>query len=182
MTKSFAQIIAPKITGIAKSGKFFRANVQEIISLTFKHAADCGDYSALTKLVSVMGSHEKRQVVGYVVAHSMNLKYDGKKQQFKKTSKKVTVAFDCEAIAKVTWHEYAKLADKSLPVDADKMYTFGPQKSQDKKVAEAVAFTGNTFEMELRRAMHVKCEAMTLEEKLAFAGIEGATTELKLVA
>ena len=89
MTKSFAQIIAPKITGITKSGTKFRANVQEIISLTFEHANDCGDYSALTKLVNVLGSHEKRHVIGYVVANGMNLKYDGKKQQFKKSTKKL---------------------------------------------------------------------------------------------
>ena len=139
MSKSFAQIIAPKITGVAKSGKNFRANVQEIISLTFEHANNCGDYSALSKLVNVLGSHEKRHVIGYVVSHSMNLKYDTKKQQFKKSTKKSTATFDCKAIAKVTWHEYAKLADKSIPVNADKMYTIAPETSHDKRVSEAVS-------------------------------------------
>ena len=171
MTKSFAQIIAPKITGIAKSGAKFRANVQEIITLTFKHAAVCGDYSALTKLVSVMGSHEKRQVVGYVVEHTTNLKYDAKKQQFKKTSKKVTVEFNCKAIAKVTWHEYAKIADKSLPVNADKMYPLAPAKSHDTKVTEAVSFTGDSHAMMVRRAALAKLEAMSDAELAGFAGI-----------
>ena len=182
MTKSFAQIIAPKITGIAKSGKFFRANVQEIISLTFEHANDCGDYSALTKLVNVLGSHEKRHVIGYVVANAMNVKYDGKKQQFKKSTKKSTAAFDCEAIAKVTWHEYAKLADKSLPVNADKQYPVGPAKSHDKNVAEAVSFTGDTNAMTVRRAALAKLASMTTDEQAAFAGIENVKTDLKLAA
>ena len=182
MTKSFAQIIAPKITGITKSGKFFRANVQEIISMTFEHANDCGDYSALTKLVNVLGSHEKRHVIGYVVANAMNVKYDGKKQQFKKSTKKSTAAFDCEAIAKVTWHEYAKLADKSLPVNADKQYPVGPAKSHDKNVAEAVSFTGDTNAMTVRRAALAKLASMTTDEQAAFAGIENVKTDLKLAA
>jgi len=182
MTKSFSQIIARKTAEIAKSGKNFRANVQEIISLTFEHANDCGDYSALSKLVNVLGSHEKRHVIGYIVAHSMNLKYDTKKQQFKKSSKKSTVAFDCEAIAKVTWHEYAKLADKSIPVNADKMYTIAPAKSHDKKVSEAVAFTGDSNAMTIRRAALAKLASMTTDELAAFAGIENAKTDLKLVA
>ena len=182
MTKSFAQIIAPKITGVSKSGANFRANVQEIISLTFEHANDCGDYSALTKLVNVLGSHEKRHVIGYIVANGMNLKYDGKKQQFKKSTKKSTVAFDCEAIAKVTWHEYAKLADKSLPVNADKQYPVGPAKSHDKNVAEAVSFTGDTNAMTVRRAALAKLASMTTDEQAAFAGIENVKTDLKLAA
>jgi len=182
MSKSFAQIIAPKITGVTKSGKNFRANVQEIISLTFEHANDCGDYSALSRLVNVLGSHEKRHVIGYVVSHALNLKYDGKKQQFKKSTKKSTVAFDCEAIAKVTWHEYAKIADKSIPVNADKMYTIEPAKSHDKKVSEAVAFTGNTDAMTIRRAALAKLASMTTDELAAFAGIESGKTDLKLVA
>lgn len=182
MTKSFSQIIAPKINGVAKSGANFRANVQEIISLTFEHANDCGDYSALSKLVNVLGSHEKRHVIGYVVSHALNLKYDGKKQQFKKSTKKSTVAFDCEAIAKVTWHEYAKIADKSIPVNADKMYTIEPAKSHDKKVSEAVAFTGNTDAMTIRRAALAKLASMTTDELAAFAGIENAKTDLKIAA
>ena len=182
MTKSFAQIIAPKITGVSKSGANFRANVQEIISLTFEHANDCGDYSALTKLVNVLGSHEKRHVIGYIVANAMNVKYDGKKQQFKKSTKKSTVAFDCEAIAKVTWHEYAKLADKSLPVNADKQYPVGPAKSHDKNVAEAVSFTGDTNAMTVRRAALAKLASMTTDEQAAFAGIENVKTDLKLAA
>ena len=182
MTKSFAQIIPPKITGITKSGTKFRANVQEIISLTFEHANDCGDYSALTKLVNVLGSHEKRHVIGYVVANAMNVKYDGKKQQFKKSTKKSTAAFDCEAIAKVTWHEYAKLADKSLPVNADKQYPVGPAKSHDKNVAEAVSFTGDTNAMTVRRAALAKLASMTTDEQAAFAGIENVKTDLKLAA
>ena len=61
MTKSFAQIIAPKINGVATSTKNpAEQTLQEIISLTFEHANDCGDYSALSKLVNVLGSHEKR--------------------------------------------------------------------------------------------------------------------------
>lgn len=182
MTKSFAQIIAPKITGIAKSGANFRANVQEIISLTFEHANDCGDYSALTNLVNVLGSHEKRHVIGYVVVNAMNVKYDGKKQQFKKTTKKSTVEFNCEAIAKVTWHEYAKLADKSIPVNADKMYTIAPAKSHDKKVSEAVAFTGDSNAMTVRRAALAKLASMTTDQLAMFAGIENAKTDLKLAA
>lgn len=182
MTKSFAQIIAPKITGVSKSGANFRANVQEIISLTFEHANDCGDYSALTKLVNVLGSHEKRHVIGYIVANAMNVKYDGKKQQFKKSTKKSTVAFDCEAIAKVTWHEYAKLADKSLPVNADKQYPVGPAKSHDKNVAEAVSFTGDKNAMTVRRAALAKLASMTTDEQAAFAGIENVKTDLKLAA
>ena len=182
MTKSFAQIIAPKINGVAKSGKNFRANVQEIISMTFEHANDCGDYSALSRLVNVLGSHEKRHVIGYVVSHAMNLKYDTKKQQFKKTTKKSTVAFDCEAIAKVTWHEYAKIADKSIPVNADKMYTIEPAKSHDKKVSEAVAFTGDSNAMTIRRAALAKLASMTTDELAAFAGVESAKTDLKLAA
>ena len=201
MTKSFAQIIAPKITGIAKSGKFFRENVQEIISLTFEHANDCGDYSALTKLVNVLGSHEKRHVIGYVVAHSINLKYDGKKQQFKKSTKKSTATFDCKAIAKVTWHEYAKIADKSIPVNADKMYTIAPANSHDKKVSEAISFTGNENGMKGRRsilqnvanttalvgeeimaAATAKLASMTADELAAFVGIENVKTDLKLAA
>lgn len=182
MTKSFAQIIAPKINGVAKSGANFRTNVQEIISLTFEHANDCGDYSALSKLVNVLGSHEKRHVIGYVVSHAMNLKYDTKKQQFKKSTKKSTAAFDCEAIAKVTWHEYAKLADKSTPVNADKMYTIAPAKSHDKKVSEAVAFTGDSNAMTIRRAALAKLASMTTDELAAFAGIESGKTDLKLAA
>ena len=182
MTKSFSQIIARKTAEIAKSGKNFRANVQEIISLTFEHANDCGDYSALSKLVNVLGSHEKRHVIGYIVAHSMNLKYDTKKQQFKKTTKKSTVAFDCEAIAKVTWHEYAKIADKSIPVNADKMYTIAPAKSHDKKVSEAVAFTGDSNAMTIRRAALAKLASRTTDELAAFAGVENAKTDLKRVA
>ena len=182
MSKSFAQIIAPKINGVAKSGANFRTNVQEIISMTFEHANDCGDYSALTKLVNVLGSHEKRHVIGYVVAHSINLKYDGKKQQFKKSTKKSTATFDCKAIAKVTWHEYAKLADKSLPVNADKMYTIAPANSHDKKVSEAISFTGNENAMTIRRAALAKLASMTTDELAAFAGIENAKTDLKLAA
>jgi hypothetical protein len=182
MTKSFAQIIAPKINGVATSTKNRQNNVQEIISLTFNHANDCGDYSALTKLVNVLGSHEKSHVIGYVVSHAMNLKYDGKKQQFKKSTKKSTVAFDCEAIAKVTWHEYAKIADKSIPVNADKMYTIAPAKSQDKKVSEAVAFTGDSNAMTIRRAALVKLSSMTAGELAVFAGIEGVVTDLAIAA
>ena len=182
MTKSFAQIIAPKINGVATSTKNRQNNVQEIISLTFEHANNCGDYSALSRLVNVLGSHEKRHVIGYVVAHSMNLKYDTKKQQFKKSTKKSTVAFDCEAIAKVTWHEYAKIADKSLPVNADKQYPVGPSKSHDKNVAEAVSFTGDKNAMMVRRAALAKLASMTTDEQAVFAGIENVKTDLKIAA
>ena len=171
MTKSFAQIIAPKINGVATTTKNRQNNVQEIISLTFEHANDCGDYSALSRLVNVLGSHEKRHVIGYIVAHSMNLKYDGKKQQFKKTTKKSTVAFHCEAIAKVTWHEYAKIADKSLPVNADKQYPVGPAKSHDKNVAEAVSFSGDVNEMTIRRAFLAWGSALSYEDMAKHAGI-----------
>lgn len=182
MTKSFAQIIAPKINGVATSTKNRQNNVQEIITLTFEHANDCGDYSALSKLVNVLGSHEKRHVIGYVVSHSMNLKYDTKKQQFKKTTKKSTATFDCKAIEKVTWHEYAKLADKSIPVNADKMYTIAPANSHDKKVSEAVSFTGDKNAMTVRRAALAKLAGMTTDELAAFAGIESGKTDLKIAA
>ena len=62
MSKSFAQIIAQKINGLAKSTKNRQNNGQDIISLTFEHANNCGDYSALSKLVNVLGSHEKRHI------------------------------------------------------------------------------------------------------------------------
>tara|TARA_R110001583_G_scaffold85353_5_gene223654 strand:+ start:38 stop:643 length:606 start_codon:yes stop_codon:yes gene_type:complete len=201
MTKSFAQIIAPKINGVATTTKNRQNKVQEIISLTFEHANNCGDYSALSRLVNVLGSHEKRHVIGYVVAHSMNLKYDGKKQQFKKSTKKSTAAFDCEAIAKVTWHEYAKIADKSIPLNADKMYTIAPAKSHDKKVSEAKSFNGNQDAMKGRRSILqnvanttaivgeeimasaiAKLASMTTDELAAFAGIENAKTDLKIAA
>ena len=183
MAKSFAQIIAPKINGIATSTKNRQKNVQEIIFLTSKHANDCGDYSALSRLVNVLGSHEKRHVIGYVVTHSMNLKYDTKKQQFKKTTKKSTVAFDCEAIAKVTWHEYAKISDKSLPVNVDKKYPVGPSKAHDRDVAAAESFTGNMDAMLIRRAALAKLAAMSSEELAAFAGVNtDNVTKLEVAA
>ena len=170
MAKSFAQIIAPKISGVLTSTKNRKANVQEIISLTFEHAANCGDYSFLSRLVNAVGPQEKKQIVSYIVEHTENIRWNNKTSAFVKTAKRKALSFNCAAIAKVTWYEYAKTVDKSLPVNADKKYPVGPSKSHDRDVAAAESFTGNVDAMLVRRAALAKLAAMSDAELAAFAG------------
>tara|TARA_R100001126_G_C4864003_1_gene169090 strand:+ start:806 stop:1357 length:552 start_codon:yes stop_codon:yes gene_type:complete len=171
MAKSFAQIIAPKISGVLTSTKNRQANVQEIISLTFEHAADCGDYSFLSRLANAVGPQERKQIVSYIVEHTENIRWNNKNSAFVKTAKRKSLSFNCAAIAKVTWYEYAKTVNKSLPVNADKKYPVGPSKSHDRDVAKAQSFTGNKNAMIVRRAALAKLVAMSLEEMAAFAGV-----------
>ena len=141
--KTFNKIIAAKLNGVAKSTKHRQANVQEIIGLTFNHAADNGDYSALTRLVSVVGNHEKQQIVRYVLAHTVNLKYNSKKACFTKTSKKASLSFNCEGITKISWHVWCK-ENKNDILDLDKLAQI--QKWVDainKKVENATEIKGD---------------------------------------
>ena len=170
MSKSFAQIIAPKISGVLTSTKNRQANVQEIISLTFAHAANCGDYSFLSRLTNAVGPQERKQIVSYIVEHTENIRWNNKTSAFVKTAKRKSLSFDCAAIAKVTWYDWAKESEEK-PVDYDKLFPVSPSKSHNKKMETGTEFSGNLDAMLVRRAALAKLAAMSSEELAGFAGV-----------
>ena len=169
MAKSFAQTMSPRIAGLAKRGVAFRNDVQGVIAALFDHAANCGDYSFMTKLANAVGPQERKQIVCYIVEHTENIRWNGKKSAFVKTGKRKSLSFNCAAIAKVTWYDWAK-ENEDKPVDYDKLFTVSPSKSHDKKLETGTAFSGDLDAMLVRRAALAKLAAMSDAELAAFAG------------
>ena len=169
MSKSFAQTISPRIAGIAKRGVTYRNDVQSIIAAVFDHAADCGDYSFLSRLTNAVGSQERKQIIAYIVEHTENIRWNVKTSAFVKTAKRKSLSFNCAAIAKVTWYDWAKENEEKI-VDYDKLFVVTPSKSHDKKIETGTVFTGDLDAMLVRRAALAKLAAMSDAELAAFAG------------
>ena len=169
MAKSFAQTISPRIAGIAKRGATYRNDVQSIIVAVFDHAANCGDYSFLSKLAAAVGGQERKQIINYIIEHTENIRWNNKTAAFVKTAKRKSLSFNCAAIAKVTWYDWAK-ENEEKPVDYDKLFPVSPSKSHDKKMETGTAFSGDLDAMLVRRAALAKLAAMSDSELAAFAG------------
>ena len=148
---------------------------QEYISDSFEVANDCGNYTPLNLLITLLPNGANKTVLSEYIIKYSPLSWDKEKNQFKK-AKKSKGEYMIEEIKIETWYDFNK-ESKVSTLDLDKLYNKTPAQiiaeyysREDKKIQRAIdneqPTKGDSEALKIRRNA---TQRQTPEPRLAVA-------------